>query len=256
MRKLYITFLLLISFLSMLEAQDTKYPLFEKGVYPSKNGNLNYRLLKPENYNPEKKYPIVLFLHGAGERGSDNEITLTHIAGLFLDKKNRKDYPCFVLVPQCPKGKRWVEVDWTLKTHEQPESPSWAMRRVVKVLEILQKKHNIDKSRIYITGLSMGGFGTWDMLMRYPKIFAAGIPICGGADETKAENIKDIPIWTFHGDLDQTIKAERSRNIVKALRKIGGKITYTEYKGVAHPSWKPAYKEKNLLAWLFSKNKL
>ncbi len=233
---------------------------FQKGIFNSSNqDHLLYRILCPENNLPEEKdfpkYPLVIFLHGSGERGSDNEKQIIHIKDLFLNKSNRIKYPAFIIAPQCPEGKMWVDVEWDKEKHIMPEEPSGTLSLTMELIDSLLKKHPIDTNRIYITGLSMGGFGVWDAIARYPDMFAAAIPICGGGDENTAEKIKNIPIWAFHGSNDKVVHVERSRNMINALRKTGASPLYTEYKGVGHGSWFKAYKETELLKWLFTQSK-
>ena len=255
MKTSLLTLVLSCFFLNLTQAQDTEYPLFEKHIYKTETAPLYYRLLKPKNLDTSQTYPLVLFLHGAGERGTDNEITLNHIDKLFLNEENREKYPCYVLVPQCPKEKRWVEVHWGLDSHSQPEEPSFAMQATSDLLKEIIQAHPIDTQKLYITGLSMGGYGTWDMISRYPDLFAAAAPICGGGDEAQASKITQIPIWAFHGDRDRVVKVERTRNMIRAIEAEGGKSKYTEYEGVGHGSWIPAYKEKQFLEWMFGQVK-
>lgn len=252
-----VLFIVVLNLWQYTIAQQT----FEKEVfYNSANDSLLYNILLAENHatnsNPAKKYPLVLFLHGAGERGNDNKQQIIHIKKLFLDQANRKNYNAFVIAPQCPEGEKWVNVDWSLKRHDIPKNPSVPMRLTMKLLDSLIKVYPIDTSRIYITGLSMGGFGTWDAIARYPNKFAAAIPICGGGDEKTAKTIKNIPIWAFHGSADKVVHTSRSRNMINAIKAEGGKPLYTEYKGIGHGSWFKAYKEPNLLKWLFAQSKI
>jgi predicted peptidase len=224
-------------------------------VFETGKGKLPYRLLVPDDYDPKKSYPLVIFLHGAGERGTNNEAQLVHGVSAFARETGRKSHPCFLIAPQCPPGKRWVEVDWSAKAHKMPAEPSEPMALLLELLPQLQKRYSIDPKRIYVTGLSMGGFGTWDLLARRPSAFAAAIPICGGGDESTAARIKDVPVWVFHGDRDGAVKVERSRNMVAALRKAGGKPKYTEYKGVGHDSWTRTYNDPEVLKWLFAQRR-
>lgn len=230
------------------------FPAFEKSNFVLANDTIPYRLLKPQNYNPKQKYPLVIFFHGAGERGKDNIVPLTHIAPLFLDSMNRIKYPCFVLVPQCPKDTKWVDTDWTLLSHTQPVKISLALEMTMKILHKIEKDYSIDSNCLYVTGLSMGGFATWDIIARFPKKFACAVPVCGGGDEKTAEKIKNVPIWAFHGGLDKLVKTSRSQNMIQALQKAGSKPLYTEYPTVQHDSWKPAYKEPELLWWMFAQS--
>ena len=238
-------------FVSVLKAQDE----FEQHLFKYKEGLLPYQLLQPRNIDSTKKYPLILYLHGAGSRGVDNKIPNTHIQSLLLADSNRTQYPCFVLVPQCPKAYRWVETDWTLLSHLQPKEPSIPMALVIELLKEFENHSAIDTNRIYVTGLSMGGFGVWDLIARFPDKFAAAVPICGGADLQTVQLLTTIPIWCFHGAADRVVRPSRSREMVAALKKYNADIKYTEYNGVGHGSWKPAYAEPDLLYWLFSKLK-
>lgn len=228
---------------------------FEALVFQDHNQKLPYRLCKPLGYDSQKHYPLVLFLHGAGERGTDNLVQLKHVVRIFATKKNQERYPSFVVAPQCPVSARWVEVDWGADSHRQPEEASQPMALVVKLLAELDKAYSVDSKRRYVIGLSMGGFGTWDAISRYPDLFAAAVPICGGGDETRAAAIAQIPVWVFHGGSDTTVKTIRSRNMVAALRKAGGQPRYTEYPGVGHGSWTRASQERELLPWLFAQKR-
>ncbi|MGE5194857.1 MAG: alpha/beta hydrolase-fold protein [Deltaproteobacteria bacterium] len=237
---------------SLTFAADAK-TVFEPLVFKTADGRkLNYRLMKPGNYDPQKKYPLVLFLHGAGERGDDNVAQLVHGMNDFAKDENREKYPCFVVAPQCPEGKRWVEVDWTLDAHDFDQTPSATMRLVIELLEKLPEEFGIDASRLYVTGLSMGGFGTWDLISRFPDKFAAAAPICGGADLKLAPQLVKVPIWTFHGDKDTVVKLHRTMDMVEAIKKAGGKPLYTEYAGVGHDSWVRAYSDPKLMDWMFA----
>lgn len=228
---------------------------YQPGKFVDGDQTLLYRLLSPKQREPGKKYPLVLFLHGAGERGDDNQAQLKHVVGIFVTPENREKYPCFVLAPQCPAGRKWAEVDWSAPTHRQPENPSAPMALTLKLIDQLVAEEPIDPARCYVMGLSMGGYGTWDVLARQPERFAAAVPMCGGGDETTAERIAHIPIWNFHGDKDPAVRVERSRRMVEALRAAGSKVKYTEYAGCGHDCWTPACKEPELLPWLFSQKK-
>lgn len=263
MIKLVLTIMLLIVFITTptvnTKAAQTKdylkevYNDFEK--YGS--ASLPYRLFVPEDYDSEKEYPLVIFLHGAGERGYDNERQITF--GLtptkrLISKSNLEKYPCIILASQCPSDKRWVETDWGKGNYIQDNIPiSTPASMLMDVIDIVINKYNIDEKRLYITGLSMGGFGTWDLITRYPNKFAAAAPICGGADPSKAELIKDTPIWTFHGDKDDIVPIEGTRKMVEALKQAGSTvITYTEYPGVGHGCWDNAYATKGFFDWMFA----
>ncbi len=238
--------------ISQLLGQEA--PVFVPHNFYHHGQQLKFQLLSPPEIEPGKSYPLVLFLHGAGARGDDNQRPTTHIRPLFT-AENLEKYPCYVLVPQCPEAYRWVETDWTLAAHQQPEDPSVPMQLVMALLNYTQQSYAVDTQRIYLTGLSMGGFGTWDLLARQPSRFAAAAPICGGGDPTTAPRIKDIPIWCFHGDQDPVVQVQRSRDMVKALKALQAPIRYTEYRGIGHGSWKPAYAEPEFLEWLFAQRR-
>lgn len=229
---------------------------FVPRTFTGAQGSLNYQLLAPAVMNRSTLYPLVLVLHGAGERGDNNTAQLKHGSKLFLDAGNRARFPAFVVFPQCPNKARWVEVDWGQPTpHQQPAQPSVPMSLVLELMPELQKSLPIDNTRIYVMGLSMGGFGTWDLLARRPAWFAAAVPICGGADDRTASTLARIPIWTFHGDKDTTVKTARTRSMVEALKAAGSPVKYTELPGVGHDAWSPAFAQPELLPWLFAQKR-
>ncbi|HEX5105856.1 MAG TPA: prolyl oligopeptidase family serine peptidase [Pirellulaceae bacterium] len=241
---------------STLSAADADHrDRFEARTFDDRGFTLPYRLLKPQDLGARQKYPLVLFLHGAGERGNDNVKQLVHGMNDFASDEIMAKHPAFVVAPQCPEDRKWVEVDWTLDAHTLPESPSVSLEATIRLIESLQKEFTIDASRIYITGLSMGGYGTWDALARWPELFAAAAPICGGGDPAVAARFKDVPIWVFQGDEDTAVKPKRSREMVEALKAAGGQPKYTEYPGVAHDSWTQTYADPTLHEWLFSQRK-
>ncbi|RIK72585.1 MAG: phospholipase, partial [Planctomycetota bacterium] len=198
---------------------------------------------------------LVLFLHGAGERGDDNRRQLVHGGRNFADEALRRRHPAFVLVPQCPADGKWVEVPWDGRTHEMPEDAGPAMRAVLEIIERLKQEFPIDESRIYGVGLSMGGFGTWDILQRKPDLLAAAAPICGGGDAKGADAFKRTPVWAFHGADDPIVVPQRSREMVEALQAAGGKVIYTEYEGVGHDSWTETFNNRLLWDWLFAQRR-
>lgn len=216
---------------------------------------LKYRLLKPLGYESGKKYPLVLFLHGAGERGDDNAITLKHGAKDFASPENRSKYPAYVVVPQCPKDHKWSEVDWSKETSSLPEKASDALQSVKELVDDMVENAGVDRNRIYITGLSMGGYGTWDAIARYPDYFAAAAPICGGGDPKTVSLFKKLPIWCFHGAKDPVVKVGRSIEMVDALRAVGSNVRYTEYPEAQHDSWTETYSNPEFYTWLFAQRR-
>jgi predicted peptidase len=235
---------------------DDDLAAFERREYRDAEGAvLPYRLLRPRDYDAAKRYPLVLFLHGAGERGTDNEKQLVHGMREFLREEMRADHACFVVAPQCPDKLQWVDTPWTAEKHTMPERPTVPLRQTLELLEKLPGEFAIDADRVYVTGLSMGGFGVWDALQRRPELFAAAAPICGGGDPAFAERIARIPLWAYHGDADTTVKVRRSRDMIAALKQAGGEPRYTEYAGVGHNSWTAAYRDEELYKWLFAQRR-
>ena len=239
-------------------AQQEEY---QKKTYVSiENDTLLYRELTPEKMMPDRKYPLVVFLHGAGERGNDNEAQLLHGGNMFTNPVNREKYPAYVIFPQCPNEDFWAPRNRSAVVGENPfnKNPpmSKALSLVKKVLDEAVEKYPVDRNRIYIAGLSMGGMGTFDMLCRYPDLFAAAIPICGGVSSERLEKIKTkTKIRIFHGDADTVVPVAYSREAYKVLKRNGANVEYIEYPGVNHDSWTSAFNEDDFMAWLFSKRK-
>jgi predicted peptidase len=233
---------------------DFRDLLEKKEFDDAKGGKLLYRLMKPENAEAGKKYPLVVFLHGAGERGDDNTAQLIHGVKEFAKEANRKKHPCFLIAPQCPKNSTWADFRRGTGADVKPDATP-PLRLTLELVDSIVKDLPIDADRIYITGLSMGGYGTWHALALRPDFFAAAVPVCGGADLKSAEKIKSAPIWVFHGDKDNAVPIARSREMVDALKKAGGEPKYTEYPGVGHNSWDKAYADPEMFAWLFAQKR-
>jgi predicted peptidase len=236
----------------LLAAPPANAPDFEKLSVSDGMNTLPYRLFSPKVLEAGKQYPVVLFLHGAGERGDDNEAQLRHGLSHFASEQCQARHPAFLVVPQCPKGKKWSEVDWALPKSPLPEQPSSSMNLAMQILDRLIQQKLVDPKRVYVTGISMGGYGTWDAATRWPQRFAAAVPVCGGGDEDRAASLVHLPIWCFHGDADKAVLVERSRNMIEAVRKAGGQPKYSEYPGVGHNSWDKAYADPDLYEWLFA----
>jgi len=223
----------------------------EKKVYTDGQGaTLPYRLWKPADYDAGKKYPLILFLHGAGERGDDNEAQLKNDE--FLTLVLDQEHPAILIAPQCPRNSSWAMIR---RPWDQPGSgdsePTPPMKLVIGLMDQVRKELSVDPDRCYVTGLSMGGFGTYDLLLRRPNDFAAAVPICGGGNVEKAGQMAHIPMWIFHGGADPVVPVKLSRDMVEALKKAGGQVRYTEYPEVGHNSWSKAYQEPELRKWLF-----
>lgn len=236
--------------------------MFEKKQFTSPDGQkLLYRILLPPQYDRSKKYPLVLFLHGAGERGNDNEKQLLHGSKQFLDARTRKKFPAIVVFPQCPADDFWSSVKFDRNTtplrfdfdYESRPAPQSLLLSIQLVRDLIAHE-SVDTRRIYITGLSMGGMGTFEAVYRYPDLFAAALPICGGGDTLHYQRVK-TPFWVFHGGADQVVNPKYSRAMVNRLKDVKVKVKYTEYPGVNHNSWDNAFAEKKYLAWMFGKRK-
>lgn len=259
------TKLLLILLLGILYqfsmAQD--YSLYQKRVYTSKDGKtLNYRILYPNEYHKSKKYPVLLFLHGSGERGNDNEKQLVHGGDLFLNPSVREKFPAIVLFPQCPEGKTWSSLNIKIEDgkkvyqHNADNKPREMAEMLDGLLKEIKKTTKVDAKRFYIMGLSMGGFGTLEMLYLYPDRFAAAVPICGGHMTDLAEvYAKKVPIWFFHGAKDNVVPPYFSRNLYTKLKELGAEVKYTEFPEANHNSWDSTFATPELLSWIFSHHK-
>ena len=233
---------------------------FEKKVYVSASGDtLNYRLLRPEVEQEGKQYPLVLFLHGAGERGSDNEKQLFHGSQMWLNPVNRKNYPAYVLFPQCPESGYWAYVERPSVFQPKKMLANFPISPIFVVLKELLDSYlalpQVDKSRIYIIGLSMGAMGVYDLTVRYPEIFAAAIPICGIVNPKRLKAAKDVKFRIFHGSEDNIVPPSGSRRAYKALKKAGAEVQYIEFPGVGHTSWHQAFNVPDFMKWLFFQKK-
>ncbi|WP_255474094.1 dienelactone hydrolase family protein [Pontibacter qinzhouensis] len=248
--------------ITSVQAQDLNQ--YQRKYFQTATDTLPYRILYPENFNPSKKYPLILVLHGAGERGNNNESQLVHGAKMFLELDYRQQFPAIVVFPQCPKDSYWSNVNIvtdeagnrSFNFREEKEEPTNAMQALLGLLNELEESGTIDKKRMYLGGLSMGGMGTFELLRRKPKTFAAAFPICGGGHPAGAKEYAErLPLWVFHGEVDGIVPVEKSQIMVDAIRAAGGDVKFTVYPGVNHNSWDYAFKEPELLPWLFSHKK-
>lgn len=221
-----------------------------------KGDSLHYRILFPD-YNALRKYPLVIFLHGSGERGSDNDAQLKWGVMNFATDEMMKMHPAIVIAPQCPEKQSWSNFTDRTKPEDmrlQP-TPSKPMELLIGLIREMMKNPAVDTNRIYITGLSMGGFGTYDAIERYPNLFAAAMPVCGGGDASKASTIAHIPIWNFHGAEDASVDPHFSSVMLDALMKAGAHPAFTFYPEYGHFSWIPAYSDALAMEWLFRQHK-
>ncbi|PHS18386.1 MAG: phospholipase [Blastopirellula sp.] len=205
-----------------------------------KEQSISYWLYLPKDHKADgKKMPLMLFLHGAGERGDDLEKVAKHGPPKIVQTK--KDFPFIVISPQCPKGVWW-------NTAEN-------LGKLNKLVETIIDQQNVDTSRVYCTGLSMGGYGTWSLVAKYPGLFAAAVPICGGGDPDDAAALAKTPIWAFHGDADSVVPHKRSKEMVDAVNAAKGDVQLTSYPGVNHDSWTKTYNNAEVYKWLLSHTK-
>lgn len=226
-----------------------------------KDGNtLQYRMMLPPDFDQEKNYPMILFLHGMGERGTDNNTQLAHGAQFFLD--SIQEYPAIVIFPQCPPTDYWANLYRPDKggasrrfTYHTDEEAHPSLGLVIGLLDSLLQESHTDEERLYVSGLSMGGFGIWELLWRMPEKIAAAIPICGGGPTEMASKMTGVPIWAFHGTKDDVVHPRLSTNLVKAVQQSGGKAKITLIPGANHNSWDPAFADPDYLNWLFSHKK-
>jgi len=214
-----------------------------------------YRLAAPEKIETGKTYPLILFLHGSGQRGTDNKAQLKNGAMAILKGAEKLDEPVFLIAPQCPPEQWWSEPveGWLRLSDAGGKNP--LMDAILALIEETAKTQPIDRKRIYLTGLSMGAFGSYDMLARSPETWAAALTVCGGGDPDTAVKFKDIPIRIFHGDADTVVRPAASTLMRDALEKAGANVELTIYPGVGHDSWTPTYSDPAVIEWLFSQKK-
>jgi predicted peptidase len=259
MRGVFLLFFAVLSF-SISNGQDRS--LFEKRIFVNEKGDtLRYRFLYPEKSVKKKSYPLVLYLHGSGSIGTDNEAQLNIFGDKFLNPINRKKFPAYAMFPQCSGRPTWSKVpggiskftEGNIRTENEPSS---VLQLVIDVMDKIINEENVDISRIYIMGPSLGGFGTFDALAHFPEKFAAAVPVCGGGDASVVNRYaRNTALWIFHGDADPTVSNLYSREMYEALKKAGAKVKYTEYPGVKHNSWVNAFEEKDLFKWMFRQRK-
>jgi len=215
-----------------------------------------YRVLAPENVVEGETYPLVLFLHGAGERGDDNRAQLAHFPERMLGADYRESFPCYIVAPQCPKDADWADGGRGLaQGGGLSDAPRPALEAALLALEHVVRTEPVDTDRLYLTGLSMGGAGTWDLAARHPEWFAAAVPICGGGDVRQASRLAGLPLWAWHGADDTLVDPERTREMVAAVKAAGGEVKYSELEGVGHGSWVAAYAPDAALAWMFTQRR-
>lgn len=227
---------------SAATADDKPKTGFLTRVYKNPDGHESpYVVFVPHTYDGSKEVPVILFLHGAGETKGGKTMPVDQGIGNHIRGKREKTFPAITIIPQAETR------GWQM---EGPNAP-----RALAMLDEVMKEFKVDPARQYLTGLSMGGFGTWSVAAATPDRWAAIVPICGGGKPDDAEKIKHLPCWVWHGTEDRAVKVELSRQMVEALKKVGGQPRYTELEHVGHNSWDPAYAADDLYAWLFAQKK-
>ncbi|MFI5158079.1 MAG: prolyl oligopeptidase family serine peptidase [Sphingobacteriales bacterium] len=261
-KKISTSFLFILLILPVFSKAQLSKPNFERGMFTAKGDTLPYRILFPENFDPQKKYPLIVVLHGAGERGNDNQSQLKNGSALFLKPDVREQFPAIVIFPQCPANGFWsdaiVQPDSSgyKFTFQTDGKPTQAMSALMAMVDEFLDKPFVNKHQVYIGGLSMGGMGTFEIIGREPNVFAAAFAICGGDNTLNAKKYaKKVPLWIFHGAKDKTVSADHSIVMVDAIKAAGGEPKFTLYPNDDHDSWDDAFNEPQLLPWLFSHSK-
>jgi predicted peptidase len=257
----------MLSFLFLIYLFGINLSAQEGGIYipqvfTSANGEkLNYNIMYPEGFdkNSKEKYPLFLFFHGAGERGSDNKAQLVHGSKLFQDSLSK--YPAIYILPQCPRDDYWVKMksEGSGQARQMKivtdQGPNPAMKLVLELIDLTLSESYIDESRFYVAGLSMGGMATMELGWRIPEKIAAAIAICGVGPVEKASDMKEVPFWFVHGVEDGVVPSRYSVAMVQAMQLHGGKARITLYPDVNHNSWDNVFADPEFFTFLFTKQK-
>lgn len=209
---------------------------------------LPVRVLLPEPYEPQRtQYPLVVYLHGSGERGTDNAAQLRNGVRVFESPDLRQRHPCIVVAPQCDRddtfGGSWYG------------GPSRTQRAVVAMVRELCTRRSVDSRRVSVIGFSMGAIGLWDLIAHHRDLFAAAVPISGDLDVSLARDLLSFPLWAFHGERDELVSNANTREMYAMMQKLGGLARYTEFPGIGHDAWQPAFARADLFDWLFEQRR-
>ena len=203
--------------------------------FENKAKSLKYILTTPTDYDKSERLPMIVFLHGAGERGDDLEALKTHgIPKLFTQNQDYDGLRVITLSPQCPQERTWYDYKW----------------EVISLIEAISEDYNVDKERVALCGISMGGFGTWEIALQVPEMFCKIAPICGGGMNWRAWYLRNTPIRVYHGRLDDIVPISQSEAMVNSIRLQGGDIEFTVYDDLGHCCWARAFEETDLISWL------
>lgn len=251
----YITFGLISIFFMQCPAKNEERS-YKAEVFTSSEGHeLPIRILYPDNYSNSKSYPMLIFLHGVGERGNNNQNQLVHIAPRFMTDDFQKKHEAIIVFPQCAEGDSWAPYgegetgSWLIQS-DKPATIS--TQALLEWINIFTAETSVDPTQMYLAGLSMGGFGTMDILYRRPNMFAAAVAICGGGNSRFQSKFKHVPLWIFHGAKDLVIPVALSRKIVESCKALEMDYRYTEYPEGGHDVWNQAWSEPELVDWIFS----
>ena len=215
-----------------------------------------WRMKSPQYPVKNRKYPLIVFLHGSGECGTDNKRHIRVGLPKLLNSLRVLNEQAIVMALQCQRGNWWVKRLAMQPSYRMAKDPMPSMEVLMELIDHVKATKPVDPDRVYITGLSLGGFGTWEAIMRYPDVFAAAVPICGGGDLHEVKKLEKMPVWVFHGDKDKNVSVECARRMVKAMRDAGCReLFYTEYPGVKHNSWNRAYSDQQMIAWLLEQKR-
>ena len=230
---------------------------FSKELFVSDKDSLPYRLLLPKNFDNAKKYPLIVFLHGAGERGNDNELQLVHGKDLFINMNKNNNFPSIVVFPQCSKNSYWANVSRINNSFSFLGDPTEnkSLKLVEGMINELQSNFKINSNQIYVGGLSMGGMGTFELVYRNPDMFAAAFAICGGANPKIGEKISKTNWRIYHGDKDFVVPVKLSIDMYNSIKSFNKNVYLKIYPNVNHNSWDNVFREPDLFKWLFSNSK-
>ena len=222
---------------------------------PEDGTEVKYRWASPATTEDGKTYPLVLFLHGAGERGDDNKAQLKHGAKAILKGAEKLGEPCFLIAPQCPAESWWAPIDRETMRLRSAGGSNPLLESMLALVRDTIAKHPVDPKRVYLSGLSMGGYASWDLLVRSPGMWACAVPVCGGGDPSTAGKFKDVPVWAFHGEADPVVPVRTTREMIQALEEAGGKPKVTIYPDVQHDSWTRTYDNPAVIRWMFAQKR-